>query len=283
VDGVSAVSRVLLCIFLLVVLFCLASSGVFPSWHGIELPGFLGQGPVYHWNVIADGVEYREVRVATSPGEAGSLKMARFDQNQIKARILYARNFGAQSLTVKEMVERSGALAGINASYFDEHERPLGYLKVRGSEVNDYIASPIIYSGVFAVKNGKASIQHRDIFHPLSFDEALQCGPRLVAEGKGTTGIENTIDYKRAARRAGAAIDRKGRVIIYVTAPLSTAMNWKELRDVLLGPAEQGGIDPVDVMNLDGGSSTQIYVKGTKMTVQESSMMVPVGIGFFRK
>jgi exopolysaccharide biosynthesis protein len=283
VDGVNAITRILLCISLLFVLVFCASRGVFPSWHGIGLPGLFGQGQVYKWSALAEGMEYREVRASGSQGDEGSLKMVRLDPHEIKVKILYARNFGAQSLSVKEMVERSGALAGINASYFDEHERPLGYLKVKGSEVNDYIATPIIYSGIFAVKGGRASIQHRDNFHPLSFDEALQCGPRLVAEGKGTTGIQNTIDYRKPARRSGVAIDRKGRIVIYITSPLSTAMNWKDLRDLLLSPADQGGIDPADCMNLDGGSSTQIYAKGAKMAIQEGAAMVPVGIGFFRR
>jgi len=245
---------------------------------------FLSRSPVPAWTSPVRGVEYREVSFeGDGSGSERALRMVRFDQDFIKVRILYAHDYSATAMTVKELAEKSGAIAAINGGYFDEYDKPLGYLKVKGREVNDYIATPIIYSGMLSVRNGKASIFHRDTFHPASCDEALQAGPRLVFDGILTTGVERTIDYKKEARRAGIAIDKKGRVVAFITSPPSSEMNWKDLRAFLMRSEKEGGIEPKDVMNLDGGSSTQLYVKAGKLNKEEGYAKVPVVIGFFRK
>ena len=43
------------------------------------------------------------------------------------------------------------------------------------------------------------------------------------------------------------------------------------------------GINPGDVMNLDGGSSTQLCVRAGKINFSEGFAEVPVAIGFFRR
>jgi exopolysaccharide biosynthesis protein len=245
---------------------------------------FFSRSTVPSWTSPVKGLEYREVSFeGEGSGSERALRMVRFDQDFIKVRILYAHDYGATAMTVKELAEKSGAIAAINGGYFDEYDKPLGYLKVKGREVNDYIATPIIYSGMLSVRNGKASIFHRDTFHPASCDEALQAGPRLVYDGIATTGVERTIDYKKEARRAGIAIDKKGRVVAFITSPPSAEMNWKDLRTFLMRSEKEGGIEPKDVMNLDGGSSTQLIVKAGKLSKEEGYAKVPVVIGFFRK
>jgi len=273
--------RLLLVVPFVVLIFSMRSNQGFSIGKALA---FLGKSPAPSWSSPVKGVEYREVCVdGEGSGSEKFLKMLRIDQNLIKVRILYAHDYGATAMTVKELAEKSGALAAINGGYFDEYDKPLGYLKVRGREVNDYIATPLIYSGVFAVKNGKAAIYHRDKFHPMSCDEALQAGPRLVYDGILTTGVERTIDYKQEARRAGIAIDKKGRVVAFITSPPQSEMNWKDLRTFLMRNEKDGGINPMDVMNLDGGGSTQLYVKAGTMNKEEGYAKVPVVIGFFKR
>jgi exopolysaccharide biosynthesis protein len=279
---VRTLFRLVLGISLLFSLFIMLSHGVF-SYRKALLFVAGGSRGAHFWEKWAPGVEYRDIAVGRSTDGEQHLKMVRFAPDRIKVSILYAKTYGERSMTVKEMVEHSGAFAGINASYFDEYDRPLGYLKVKGREINDYIATAIVYSGLVAIKNGKVVIEHRDTFHPLHYDEALQVGPRLVAAGTGTTGIQNTIDYKKRARRAGIAIDENGSPVVYITSPISADMNWNELREVLLGAEDRGGIKPRDVLNLDGGGSTQLYIKTGKLNVSEGYSKVPVAIGFFTR
>jgi exopolysaccharide biosynthesis protein len=279
---VRTLFRLVLGIALLFSLFIMLSHGVF-SYRKALLFVAGGASESHFWERWAPGVEYRDIAVGRGSDGAQHLKMVRFAPEKIRAAILYARNYGEHKMTVREMVERSGAFAGINASYFDEYDRPLGYLKIRGREINDYIATAIVYSGLVALKNGKVTIEHRDTFHPLHFDEALQVGPRLIAAGTCTSGLQNTIDYKKRARRAGIAIDEKGNSVIYITSPLSADMNWNELREVLRGAEDRGGIKPLDVLNLDGGSSTQLYIRTGKLNVNEGYAKVPVAIVFFNR
>ncbi len=273
--------RLLLVVPFVILIFSMRSNQGFSYGKALA---FLGKNPVPSWNAPVKGVEYREACVdGEGSGSERFLKMLRIDQDLMKVRILYAHDYGATAMTVKELAEKSGAVAAINGGYFDEYDKPLGYLKVKGREINDYIATPLIYSGVFSVKNGKATIFHRDTFHPLSCDEALQAGPRLIYDGILTTGVDRTIDYKKEARRAGIAIDKKGRVVAFITSPSSAEINWKDLRTFLMRKENEGGIEPRDVMNLDGGSSTQLYIKAGKLNKEEGYAKVPVVIGFFKR
>ncbi|MDQ7821753.1 MAG: phosphodiester glycosidase family protein [Candidatus Eremiobacteraeota bacterium] len=246
---------------------------------------FLAEKGGTAWVTAAEGISHRKAPLPRKGGRDGSecLLMVRLDPARFRAGILYAHAMGNTAMTVKDMVARSGAAAGINGSYFDENDRPLGFLKTRGKMVNDYIATPVIYSGIIGFSKGRLSIVHRDTFHPLSYDEAFQVGPRLVAGGKATEGLQKTIDFREEHRRAGCGIDREGKIVLFVTAPSYATIGWDELRTILLGPAERGGITPLDVINLDGGSSTQLYVKAGSFELKEGNSQVPLGIGFFRK
>ena len=242
-------------------------------------------GPVEstRWESVDKGIQSRYVKFTGDPEDVVGLKMLRLDQSTVKAKVLYAADMGEPMMTVREMVDKSGAIAGINASYFDENDRPLGYLKVKGHEINDYIATPLIYSGIFVISSGKGKIIHRDFFAPLTCDEALQAGPRLIANGLCTQGIQNMIDFREKARRAGIAVDRKGRIVLFITSPPSAGMSWSQLQAILRGAEKNGGINPADAMNLDGGSSTQLCVRAGKYAFSEGYTRVPVAIGFFRR
>lgn len=228
------------------------------------------------WHTKANGISF--ARVKLSQGDSDEfISFIRIDPNVYKAKILSAKSFGSKSLTIREIAEKSGADAVINASYFDEHEEPLGYLKIDGKVYNDYIAEPIIYSGVIAIKNGKMNILHRSKFKSENYKEALQAGPRLISAGRETQGIKNTIDYREKSRRAGIAVDKKGNIILFKTS--RAIANWGQ---IIMTITSNPSLNIVEAMNLDGGSSTQIYVKSGSYEFNEGNAYVPVAIGFYK-
>ena len=78
------------------------------------------------WRAIYKGVEFRKVVVARAePNYQMELKLVRFDGRTITPRILSSGDFQLKSASGKTFVEKSGALAAINANYFDEKGRPL--------------------------------------------------------------------------------------------------------------------------------------------------------------
>ena len=69
--------------------------------------------------------------------------------------------------------------------------------------------------------------------------------------------------------------DKNGSIILGVTYGISS---WKEIVDTMLQSSE---INIDSLINLDGGSSAQIYASNGKTDIiDERGVSVPVGIGF---
>ncbi len=206
------------------------------------------------------------------------LTFIKFDSSIYKPRLLHSVKYGRKVMGAAEITEKAGAVGVINASYFDENNHPLGYIKINGKTINGYIAEPIIYSGIAEIKDGKLLIMHRDNFNKSLATEAFQAGPRLISKGLRTNGLENTVDYREKSLRSGIAVNKKGDFIIFKTT--STIANWEQITQTILNNPELG---ITEAMNLDGGSSSQIYIHSQGFEFNEGGMtQVPVFIGFFK-
>ncbi len=229
------------------------------------------------WTKISEGMWTADLQLYEGDDNE-RLKLVKLDQATYRAEIVRAQDFGKERISVKDMVNLTKSSVGINASYFDENYSPLGFLKTKGKIRNDYIAEPIIYSGVLALNNGRLTILHRDSFKKSDWFEALQAGPRLIADSKQTIGVEDTIDYREKARRAGIGVDKKGFVVLAVTA--GGIASWKQIIKTLLSAK----IEIKTFMNLDGGSSAQVYAESNgKTLIDERTIGVPVGVCFKHK
>lgn len=225
------------------------------------------------WKYVQKGIKTAEIKIIDN--QHSTIKLLKIDPKYFHANIMYSRNIGKTSLSIRSMTKSYKNTIGINANYFDENDYPLGHLKIKGKIINNYIAEPLIYSGIICFKNGKMKIIHRDDYIPENFDEALQVGPRLIANAKMTYGIENMIDYKNYSRRSMIGFDKNGSIILGVTYGISS---WKEIVNTML---ENPEINIDSLINLDGGSSSQIYASyGEKEIIDERGISVPVGIGF---
>ena len=76
----------------------------------------------------------------------------------------------------------------------------------------------------------------------------MQCGPRLVVNGK-------TTDLKSQwGRRTGVGIEASGKVIIAVSDGELSFDDWANIW------ASKNGLNCRDALNMDGGGSTQMWV-----------------------
>jgi Phosphodiester glycosidase len=232
------------------------------------------------WKVIQKGVEFRKIALERSePSHSIDLKLLRFDTHWIVPRILRSAQFQLKGATAKTFVEKSGALATINANYFDTEGKPLAFLKVASQAINARIAKTSLYTGVFSIKDQRPFISHRDDFLPEQADEGLQCGPLLLLHGTAqpVTGVPS-----RASRRALIGIDQEQRLVIAVTDSLLGGLHWPELQEIFSATPWQ--IQVTDLLNLDGGGSAQLYVKAGKFEeMVAGTAEVPVAIGFFSR
>lgn len=150
--------------------------------------------------------------------------------------------------------EKRGALAGVNGGYFQPDHTPLGLLVRKGVEIHPLEKARLL-SGVISVTPGAISIQRTAAFKASpAVREALQAGPFLVEGGKKIAGLNAT----KAAARTVVFQDSNGRAGFLICKSVSLA----EMADILATPAifPEGKI--ARALNLDGGSSTALWVRG---------------------
>lgn len=231
------------------------------------------------WNTVRKGVEFRKIAMERSePSQTLEFKLLRFDSGLIVPRVLYADQFHLKGASAKTFAEKSGAIAAINANYFDEKGRPLAYLKTAEKEINSTVSKHALYTGIFGVRELVPFVAHRDNFQPSQASEALQSGPLLLNKGA----VEMLNGSARYARRSVIGMDKEGRILIGVTDAVLGGLSFPELQELFTSSNRR--LDATELLNLDGGGSAQLYVKAGKFEEWLSGTSeVPVAIGFFAK
>lgn len=231
------------------------------------------------WKVIQKGTEFRKVTLERAePYHLLDLKMVRLDTRWVVPRIVRSLHYNLKGANVKTLAEKSGAIATINANYFDKKGEPLGFLKPATNSFNTQIwKKDPIYTGIFGVKNRLPFIVHRDQFSPGQADEGLQAGPLLLSNG---VALPVTRGAGKQSRRSLIGIDKDQRLIIAVTDSLLGGLSWAEVQEFF--GSGQWQVQTTDLLNLDGGGSAQLYVKGIQIEEHvPGTTDVPVAVGFF--
>lgn len=164
-------------------------------------------------------------------------------------------------LRASQWLKKSGARVVVNGGYFDGQGAPMGLRVARGARQNRVRSANW---GVFWIAKGRARISHTKDYAPATRPlEAIQCGPRLVVNGRVT-------DLKHQwGRRTGIGIDGQGRVVLAVSDGELTLRDWAKIF------ADRGGLNCPNALNLDGGGSTQLAVKGRADLGFEGAWPVP--------
>lgn len=206
--------------------------------------------PVYaysagNWRELSPGIEYQDL--------AGGLLAPwshiyafRIDLNKNKLAIVSAKSLALKNASADQFAEHSQALLSINGGFFDHQFNPLG-LRINNYRQENPLKR-ISWWGVFYIKYNKAHISSLSRFNQdndISF--AMQSGPRLLIKGR--------IPSLKAgeADRSALGITAKGKVIILVST--NATMSTNKLAHLLKAPP----LSCVDAINLDGGSSSQLY------------------------
>jgi len=232
------------------------------------------------WKPLQRGAEFRTIGMQrVDPSYAMELKLLRLDSQWVVPRVLHAAQFQLKGANAKTFAEKAGALAAINANYFDEKGRPLAYLKTSEKEINRAVSKHALYTGVFGLGEAGPFVTHRDEFHPAQAAEALQSGPLLLHR---SAFVEVWSGLGRYARRSVIGIDKQGRVLIAVSDGVIGGLSFTELQELFTQPKWK--IEAIELLNLDGGGSAQLYVKSGKFEEWlPGTSEVPVAIGFFNK
>ena len=231
------------------------------------------------WKTLDSGIEQRKMTLERSdPSYSFELKLIRFGRHRVSPRIISSGQFQLKSGDAKTLAQRSGAVATINANYFDEKGKPLAFLKTAGQEINRNVSKHALYTGVFGVHDSTPFIVHRDDFQLTQAQEAMQSGPLLLKHGAA---VQTVSGAGRYSRRSVIGIDKQQRLIVGVTDTVLGGLSFAELQELFSNP--EWHLETPELLNLDGGGSTQLYIKTkTHEEFISGTSEVPVVIGFFK-
>lgn len=150
--------------------------------------------------------------------------------------------------------QKRGVLAAVNGGYFHPDRTPLGLVIRQGEQVHAFERAKLL-SGIVSVTPGAVNIQRTAAFKlSPAVREALQAGPFLVEDGKAIIGLNDT----KAAARTVVFQDAKGRAGFLIAKSTSLA----DTAAILATPALFPDGKILRALNLDGGSSTALWVRG---------------------
>jgi uncharacterized protein YigE (DUF2233 family) len=229
------------------------------------------------WQVLAPGIEYSRLP-APLVNPSGLLHAFRIDLRHYQLRLATAQAQQAPVDSVKNMAQVNNAVIGVNGGFFNPDAKPLG-LRVNEGEMTSNLRS-ISWWGVFYIQNGKPNIKsYRDFRFSPKMSFAIQSGPRLVVNG--------SIPHLKpgVASRTALGITKDKKIILVVTE-MGLRIATARLAEILQHPESKGGLDCAQALNLDGGSSTQLYVKLPSFSlyvpgfndVADAILVVPKGV-----
>lgn len=197
------------------------------------------------WETLAPGIEYRDVG-ANLLTPWSHIHVFRIDLKKNQLDIITAQELERSLASIDQLGHRAQALIAINGGFFDQSFLPLG---LRIGHRHQYAPlKQISWWAVLYVLNSTPHLSSFAHYNPNpSIDFAVQSGPRLLING--------TIPSLKPghAERTALGITHDGHLIMLVTdhAPMTTTM--------LAQLMKAHPISCVNALNLDGGSSSQLY------------------------
>lgn len=197
------------------------------------------------WQQLSPGIEYQDLQGGILLPWA-HIHVFRIDLKKNKFDLVTAKAINLKNASADQFAEHSDALISINGGFFDREFNPLG-LRITNKKLTNPLKR-ISWWGIFSIKNDKPSISNINHFnYDQEIQFAVQSGPRLLIKGKIPSLKPGIAD------RSALGITPDGKIIILVSTNM--AMTTHQLAELLKSPP----LSCKDALNLDGGSSSQLY------------------------
>lgn len=218
------------------------------------------------WQALAPGLDYTTLDL-----NPGTLHAFKIDLAQNRLGLISPQ----ESSTVKEMGIEAHALVTTNAGFFTPAGTPLG-LRINEGKIL-FPLKNISWWGIFYLQNNMPVIRSFSNFKlSNTIDFALQAGPRLL--------INKSIPHLKegADNRTAIGYNAANKVILIVTE--GAQLTTPDLAKILAKPEKNGGLGCLYALNLDGGSSSQVYAKVGDFTLDVPNYRaVADGLAVFAK
>jgi len=232
------------------------------------IPGGSSTPTLNKWSEAAPGVELRLEDWKSPAGNEDTVTIVRFDLHRVNLTVAYQPS---KPLLLSQWMQKEKALAVINGGYFDQQHNATGLVISNGQVFGTSYQG---FGGMLAVDNqGRIQIRYLTD-QPYDANEGLQqatqSAPMLILPG----GKRAKFNADAASsRRSVVAMDKQGR-LLFITSP-SEAFTLDELADLLVASDLSINV----ALNLDGGSSTGLYVHtGSQRVAINSLSQLPIVI-----
>ncbi len=207
----------------------------------------LWAAPSLQWRALSPGLEEAQYNTQDAHQNPVSFLLYKMDLKRYKIQPVQASDFRVDKMYVKDMVQKNGALIGVNGGFFDPAYKSLGLLVKEGRELNP--VKPVSWWGIFLIESGVPKVVKSSEYDPRGFVEfAIQAGPRLVENGS-VVSLKPNISQKTFI-----AVTPNQEIILGVTD--KSALDAEDFARILAQELKVSA-----ALNLDGGSSTQLYAK----------------------
>ncbi len=219
------------------------------------------------WNKAAPGVEVRSEIWKSSNGASDTVSIVRFNLHYVKLSVAYQPD---QPLSMEDWMRKEQATALINGGYFDGEDNATALVISNG---HVFGTSYDGFGGMFDVDTQGhvqvRSLREQPYVPSEKLTQATQCTPMLLLNGKRT---QFDADSK-ASPRSVVAMDKQGRLLFIASPGVDFTL------DDLAGLLEKSDLGLVNALNLDGGSSTGLYVNaGSQKVTIDSYVNLPLVI-----
>jgi hypothetical protein len=238
-----------------------------------------------NWNALpgaSDGVQWRTLQYRNADGVAVGVLVARIDPIRVVFRVHY---IPGKAFSIQQWQQAyPSALAMINGNYFTPENLALGLVVADGIVYGASIQRQGNDAGMFQVRSNVARVRslYLEPFNPNErLDQVLQAYPILVGtmpDGKSVAAPINADVGQVSAGRTVIAQDKQGRILL-----LTTQFSNTKLTDLASWLAVSG-LDISWALNLDGGTSTSMYLAtGGPYQFTGGLKPVPVVLAVYRR
>jgi len=206
------------------------------------------------WKTLAPGIEYIDL-ADKNLIPWSHIHVFKINLKQQSFDIVTAQELSKENASVKDFATYSKASIAINGGFFDTEYKPLG-LRIGHHHQYSKLKS-ISWWGVFYIANHKPHLSNYSYYktHRKNIEFAIQSGPRLLIDGQSPK-LKPGI-----AERTALGITENDDVIILVTE--RSAMTTTTLAKLMISAP----LFCRQALNLDGGSSSQIYAQLGLLTI----------------
>lgn len=261
-----------LCLLLCILVGSLLSCSVLPdvSNNGTPVvsssPGVSPNSPALKvWYPSAPGIDVRYEDWKTPANHEDTVTIVRLNLQRVHISIGYQPN---TPLSMNTWMKQTGALAMINGGYFDATNKPEGLLVSDGQVTGTSYTG---FGGMLSVDpQGNVSLRslRNQPYNGEQLQQATQSSPMLVINGQRT---QFTAD-SQFQRRSVVATDKQGNLLL-IASP-AEEFTLDEMADLL----SNSDLSIQNALNLDGGSSTGLYVTGKQEVSIDPLLEIPIVI-----